>query len=111
MKCSPSPLHHLDSSILISGLHYGVDQDASNKIASCLQTIAAKKDLPILYTGKNGFIAHSASWMSGCKDIAGVTVDDIAKRLIDYGFHAPTMSWPVAITLMMNPQKVNPSAS
>jgi glycine dehydrogenase len=44
------------------------------------------------------------------KDSAGVTVDDIAKRLIDYGFHAPTMSWPVAGTLMIEPTESEPLA-
>jgi glycine dehydrogenase len=59
---------------------------------------------PILYTGKNGLIAHEC--IIDLRDITkrtGVTVDDIAKRLMDYGFHAPTMSFPVAGTLMIEP--------
>ena len=59
---------------------------------------------PILYTGKNGLIAHEC--IIDGRDITkrtGVTVDDIAKRLMDYGFHAPTMSFPVAGTLMIEP--------
>lgn len=68
-----------------------------------------KNHYPILYTGKNGFIAHECILdVRGCKDVAGVTVDDIAKRLIDYGFHAPTMSWPVAGTLMVEPTESEP---
>jgi glycine dehydrogenase len=59
---------------------------------------------PVLYTGTNGFVAHEC--IIDIRPIthdSGVTVDDIAKRLIDYGFHAPTMSFPVAGTLMIEP--------
>jgi glycine dehydrogenase len=59
---------------------------------------------PTLYTGKNGFIAHEC--IIDIREITkktGVTVDDIAKRLMDFGFHAPTMSFPVAGTLMIEP--------
>ena len=59
---------------------------------------------PVLYTGENGFVAHECIIDTRVlKDEAGITVDDIAKRLIDYGFHAPTMSFPVAGTLMVEP--------
>ncbi len=58
----------------------------------------------ILYTGTNGCVAHECIVDTRpFKETAGVTVDDIAKRLIDCGFHAPTMSWPVAGTLMVEP--------
>ena len=64
---------------------------------------------PILYTDAKGFVAHECILDTRVvKDIAGVTVDDIAKRLIDYGFHAPTMSWPVAGTLMIEPTESEP---
>ncbi len=64
---------------------------------------------PILYTDANGFVAHECILDTrAVKDSAGVTVDDIAKRLIDYGFHAPTMSWPVAGTLMIEPTESEP---
>jgi len=59
---------------------------------------------PTLYTGKNGLIAHEC--IIDIREITkqtGVTVDDIAKRLMDFGFHAPTMSFPVAGTLMIEP--------
>ncbi|MFN5834437.1 MAG: aminomethyl-transferring glycine dehydrogenase [Akkermansiaceae bacterium] len=59
---------------------------------------------PILYTGKTGLVAHEC--IIDCRPISdqsGVTVEDIAKRLMDYGFHAPTMSWPVTGTLMIEP--------
>ncbi|OIP76403.1 MAG: glycine dehydrogenase (aminomethyl-transferring) [Oscillatoriales cyanobacterium CG2_30_44_21] len=59
---------------------------------------------PILYTGKNGLVAHECIIdLHNCKAIAGIEVDDIAKRLMDYGFHAPTMSWPVGGTMMIEP--------
>ena len=59
---------------------------------------------PILYSGTNGYVAHECILDTRVlKDEYGVSVDDIAKRLIDYGFHAPTMSFPVAGTLMVEP--------
>lgn len=59
---------------------------------------------PILYTGKKGFIAHECIIdVRPLKESADITVDDIAKRLMDFGFHAPTMSWPVPGTLMIEP--------
>ena len=59
---------------------------------------------PILYTGKHGLVAHECILdLRGLTKATGVTVDDVAKRLIDYGFHAPTVSFPVAGTLMVEP--------
>lgn len=59
---------------------------------------------PILYTGKNNMIAHECIIdLRPIKASCGISVDDIAKRLIDYGFHAPTMSFPVPDTLMIEP--------
>ena len=59
---------------------------------------------PILYTGAGGLVAHECILdLRALTKESGVTVDDIAKRLIDYGFHAPTMSFPVAGTLMVEP--------
>ena len=58
----------------------------------------------ILYTGKNGLIAHECIIdIRPLKELCGIEVDDIAKRLIDFGFHAPTMSFPVPGTLMIEP--------
>jgi len=58
---------------------------------------------PILYTGKHGRVAHEFILDTRPFKKAGVEVDDIAKRLMDYGFHAPTMSWPEPGTLMVEP--------
>ena len=63
-----------------------------------------EKSFPVLYTGDTGLVAHEC--ILDLREITketGVTVDDVAKRLIDYGFHAPTMSFPVAGTLMVEP--------
>ena len=59
---------------------------------------------PVLYTGENGYVAHECILdLRGLTKATGVTVDDVAKRLADYGFHAPTMSFPVPGTLMVEP--------
>ncbi|GED98053.1 aminomethyl-transferring glycine dehydrogenase [Gordonia crocea] len=59
---------------------------------------------PVLYTGDGGWVAHECILdLRGLTKDTGVTVDDVAKRLADYGFHAPTMSFPVAGTLMVEP--------
>jgi glycine dehydrogenase len=59
---------------------------------------------PILYTGKSGLVAHECIIdVRPLTQSSGITVEDIAKRLMDYGFHSPTMSWPVTGTLMIEP--------
>jgi len=59
---------------------------------------------PVLYTGKGGWVGHECILdLRPITRDTGITVDDVAKRLIDYGFHAPTMSFPVAGTLMVEP--------
>jgi glycine dehydrogenase len=59
---------------------------------------------PVLYTGESGLVAHECILdLRPLRDSSGITVDDVAKRLVDYGFHAPTMSFPVAGTLMVEP--------
>ena len=68
--------------------------------------LAAKLDphFPVLYRGANGYIAHECIIdLRGLTKTTGVTVDDVAKRLMDHGFHAPTVSFPVAGTLMIEP--------
>ncbi len=62
------------------------------------------KDYPVLYKGREGFVAHECIIdLRGLKTSAAIEVDDIAKRLIDYGYHAPTVSWPVPGTMMIEP--------
>jgi glycine dehydrogenase len=63
-----------------------------------------EKHYPVLYKGANGFVGHELIFDSrGFKNSAGIEVEDIAKRLIDYGYHAPTVSFPVPGTLMVEP--------
>ena len=63
-----------------------------------------REHYPVLYSGHDGLVAHECILdLRGITKDTGVTVDDVAKRLIDYGFHAPTMSFPVAGTLMVEP--------
>ena len=63
-----------------------------------------KNHYKVLYKGKNGLVAHECIVdVRSFKETANIEVEDIAKRLIDYGFHAPTMSWPVTGTLMIEP--------
>ncbi|WP_265518487.1 aminomethyl-transferring glycine dehydrogenase [Nitratireductor luteus] len=70
-----------------------------------------KEHYPVLYKGRNDRVAHECILDTRVwKDRAGISVEDIAKRLIDYGFHAPTMSWPVAGTLMVEPTESEPKS-
>jgi len=80
--------------------------DATTVAVVAANYIAARLDehFPVLYRGEHGRVAHEC--IIDVRDITketGVTVDDVAKRLMDYGFHAPTMSFPVAGTLMIEP--------
>jgi glycine dehydrogenase len=70
-----------------------------------------KDHYPVLFRGARGRVAHE--FVLDCrpfKKSAGIEIDDVAKRLIDYGFHAPTMSWPVPGTLMIEPTESEPKA-
>jgi glycine dehydrogenase len=59
---------------------------------------------PVLYKGKNGLVAHECILdLRSLKKSANIEIDDVAKRLMDYGFHAPTISWPVSGTIMVEP--------
>ncbi len=72
---------------------------AANYVAARL-----RDSYPVLYAGADGFVAHEAILdLRPLTKRSGITVDDVAKRLADYGFHAPTMSFPVAGTLMVEP--------
>jgi glycine dehydrogenase len=69
------------------------------------------KHYGLLYTGQHGLVAHE--FILDCRPfqaLAGIKPDDIAKRLMDFGFHAPTMSWPVPGTLMIEPTESEPKA-
>jgi glycine dehydrogenase len=71
----------------------------ANYIAKRLST-----HFPVLYKGKEGFVAHECIFdFRQLKDSAGIEVEDVAKRLMDYGFHAPTISFPVPGTVMVEP--------
>jgi glycine dehydrogenase len=64
---------------------------------------------PTLYAGRNGFVAHECILdLRPLKDDSGISAEDVAKRLMDYGFHAPTLSFPVAGTLMVEPTESEP---
>jgi glycine dehydrogenase len=77
----------------------GVAVLAANYVAARL-----REHYPVLYAGNKGLVAHECILdLRPITRATGVTVDDVAKRLIDYGFHAPTMSFPVAGTLMVEP--------
>ncbi|GGF26983.1 aminomethyl-transferring glycine dehydrogenase [Subtercola lobariae] len=72
---------------------------AANYVAARL-----RDHFPVLYSGDNGLVAHECILdLRPLREATGITVDDVAKRLIDYGFHSPTMSFPVAGTLMVEP--------
>jgi len=80
---------------------------AATEVAILNANYIAKKlapHYPVLYTGKNGLVAHECIIdLRGFKKSADVDVTDVAKRLMDYGFHAPTVSWPVPGALMIEP--------
>jgi glycine dehydrogenase len=65
----------------------------------------------VLYSGPGGLVAHECILdLRALKEASGISVDDVAKRLMDHGFHAPTMSFPVAGTLMVEPTESEPRA-
>ena len=64
---------------------------------------------PVLYSGRNGYVAHECILdLRPIRDACGITAEDVAKRLMDYGFHAPTLSFPVPGTLMVEPTESEP---
>ena len=81
----------------------GLEQATSVAILNANYIACRLSDIyPVLYRGKSGLVAHECILdLRPLSDV--VSVDDVAKRLIDYGFHAPTMSFPVAGTLMVEP--------
>ena len=83
----------------------GLAQATASAVLAANYVAARLRDYyPVLYTGENGLVAHEAVLdIRPLTQATGISVDDIAKRLVDYGFHAPTMSFPVAGTLMIEP--------
>ena len=83
----------------------GLRKASSHAILSANYIAFSLKDkFKILYKGENGFVAHECILdFRNLKQKIGLSVNDIAKRLIDYSFHAPTISWPVAETMMIEP--------
>ncbi|WP_245527753.1 aminomethyl-transferring glycine dehydrogenase [Aeromicrobium marinum] len=83
----------------------GLTEATSVAVLSANYVAARLRDAyPVLYTGAGGLVAHECILdLRGLTKSAGLTIDDVAKRLIDYGFHAPTMSFPVPGTLMIEP--------
>jgi glycine dehydrogenase len=80
------------------------DATASAVLAANYVAARLREHFPVLYAGEGGLVAHECILdLRPLREETGVTVDDVAKRLIDYGFHAPTMSFPVAGTLMVEP--------
>ncbi|WP_203581358.1 aminomethyl-transferring glycine dehydrogenase [Microbacterium hibisci] len=80
------------------------DATAAAVLAANYIALRLKDHYPVLYAGEGGLVAHECILdLRPLREATGVTVDDVAKRLIDYGFHAPTMSFPVAGTLMVEP--------
>ncbi|MQQ10067.1 aminomethyl-transferring glycine dehydrogenase [Epibacterium sp. SM1979] len=108
---SPSILPVSWAYVLLMGGE-GLTQATKVAILNANYIAARLKDAyPILYTSKSGLVAHECILDTRPLNEAGnITVDDVAKRLVDSGFHAPTMSWPVAGTLMVEPTESEPKA-
>ncbi|MEM7682440.1 MAG: aminomethyl-transferring glycine dehydrogenase [Planctomycetota bacterium] len=83
----------------------GLTEASARAILSANYLAARLRDaFPVLYAGAGGLVAHEFILdLRPMTKATGVTIEDVAKRLMDYGFHAPTMSWPVAGTLMVEP--------
>jgi glycine dehydrogenase len=92
----------------------GVGLTKASKVALLSANYIAKKlapSYPVLYSGRNGYVAHECILdLRAIKDACGISAEDVAKRLMDYGFHAPTLSFPVAGTLMVEPTESEPKS-
>ena len=99
------------SILVISWMYIKIMGSKGLKLASQISILNANyiskklsEKYKVLYTGKNGNVAHECIIdIRPIKEKTGITEEDIAKRLIDYGYHAPTMSWPVSGTIMIEP--------
>ncbi|WP_394552585.1 aminomethyl-transferring glycine dehydrogenase [Agromyces sp. MMS24-JH15] len=101
---SPSILPISWSYVRMMGAEGLKQATASAVLAANYVAARLREHYPVLYTGEHGLVAHECILdVRPLTAATGVTVDDVAKRLVDYGFHAPTMSFPVAGTLMVEP--------
>jgi glycine dehydrogenase len=101
---SPSILPISWAYVRMMGLDGLADATASAVLAANYIAARLAPHFPVLYTGENGLVAHECILdLRAITAASGVSVDDVAKRLVDYGFHAPTMSFPVPGTLMVEP--------
>jgi glycine dehydrogenase len=101
---SPSILPISWAYVRMMGLEGLAEATAAAVLAANYVAVRLAPHFPVLYTGENGLVAHECILdLRGITQSSGVSVDDVAKRLVDYGFHAPTMSFPVAGTLMVEP--------
>ena len=74
------------------------------RLGGAFPVLYTGETFPVLYTGESGYVAHECIIdLRAVKASCGVTVEDVAKRLVDFGYHAPTMSFPVPDTLMIEP--------
>jgi len=101
---SPSILPISWAYVRMMGLEGLAQATAAAVLAANYVAARLAPHFPVLYTGENGLVAHECILdLRGITQASGVSVDDVAKRLVDYGFHAPTMSFPVPGTLMVEP--------
>jgi glycine dehydrogenase len=101
---SPSILPITWAYIRMMGAEGLRDATGAAVLAANYIAVRLRDHYPVLYSGENGLVAHECILdLRPLTEATGVTVDDVAKRLIDYGFHAPTMSFPVPGTLMIEP--------
>ena len=106
---SPSILPISWAYIYMMGSQGLQDATASAVLAANYVARRLSQAYPLLYTGQDGLVAHECIIdIRPLNKATGISVDDIAKRLVDYGFHAPTMSFPVAGTLMIEPTESEP---
>jgi glycine dehydrogenase len=101
---SPSILPISWAYVRMMGAQGLTDATGAAVLAANYIAVRLRDHFPVLYAGDNGLVAHECILdVRPLTEATGVTVDDVAKRLIDYGFHAPTMSFPVPGTLMVEP--------
>ena len=101
---SPSILPISWAYVRMMGAQGLTDATGAAVLAANYIAVRLREHYPVLYAGDNGLVAHECILdLRPLTEATGVSVDDVAKRLIDYGFHAPTMSFPVAGTLMVEP--------